>query len=58
MITLNGVPTRAEKAAAFSQATNEAKKAAAISTKRVSIAFRSGSAELDENAKYILIMSF
>ncbi len=58
MITLNGVQHEAEKAAAFSQATNEAKKAAAISTKRVSIAFRSGSAELDENAKYIIDNEF
>jgi NitT/TauT family transport system substrate-binding protein len=58
MISLNGVQHQAEKATAFTTASNETKKAQAISTKRVSIAFRSGSSELDENAKYIIDNEF
>lgn len=42
----------------FSAATEDAKTRAAIATKRVSISFRSGEFQLDENAKYIIDKEF
>lgn len=43
-----------EKAFAFSEPTSAMAKAEAISTKKLTITFVSGSAQLDENAKYII----
>lgn len=42
----------------FTVATEDAKTRSAIATKRVSIAFRSGEFQLDENAKYIIDREF
>ncbi len=42
----------------FSEATAEAKTREAIATKRVSISFRSGEYQLDENSKYIIDREF
>jgi NitT/TauT family transport system substrate-binding protein len=43
-----------ERAATFSKATVQESKAKAVASKPVSISFLSGSAQLDENAKYIV----
>lgn len=57
-INLTGSEHAAEQSVVFEKATSDLSKADAISTKRVSIAFRSGSFELDENAKYIIDNEF
>lgn len=57
-IKLEGAGHEAESKVSFNTATDDIKKAEAISTKRVSISFRSGSYELDENAKYIIDHEF
>lgn len=57
-IKLEGEEHKAEKEIIFSTASEEVKHTAAISTKRVTIAFRSGSSDLDENAKYIIDNEF
>jgi NitT/TauT family transport system substrate-binding protein len=57
-LNLTGFEHQAESSTVFQQATESEKRAQAISTKRVSIAFRSGSSELDENAKYIIDHEF
>ena len=55
---LNGEEQAAEKTPEFSKPTEEIKKAEAISTKRISITFPTGSFSLDENAKYIIDNDF
>jgi NitT/TauT family transport system substrate-binding protein len=57
-LSLNGNEHSAEGVATFTEASEEVKKAEAISTKRVSISFRSGEYMLDENAKYIIDNEF
>jgi len=57
-IKLTGAENEGEEALSFSEAGSDLKKVQAISTKRVSIAFKSGSAVLDENAKYIIDNEF
>ena len=57
-ITLSGQGNEAEKTTSFTAASANMKTAEAISTKRISIAFRFGSSELDENAKYIIDNEF
>ncbi len=57
-INLTGNEHNAEGQATFTEATEEIKTAEAISTKRVSISFRSGEFKLDENAKYIIDKEF
>jgi NitT/TauT family transport system substrate-binding protein len=57
-INLAGSQHMAEEEVKFSAPAQEKSNAVAISTKRVSIAFRSGSAEIDENAKYIIDNEF
>jgi NitT/TauT family transport system substrate-binding protein len=47
-------PNAPEKAFTFSKPTPELAKAEAISTKKLTITFATGSSELDENAKYIV----
>ena len=56
--SLTGPENAAETAAKFTKADEKIKKAKAISTKRVSISFRSGEYQLDENAKYIIDHEF
>lgn len=57
-LNLSGPGHEAENEVKFTAASETVKTAEAISTKRVSIAFRSGSSELDENAKYIIDNEF
>jgi NitT/TauT family transport system substrate-binding protein len=57
-ITLSGAENNAECQATFEAATDEVKKAEAISTKQVSISFRTGEYQLDENTKYIIDNEF
>ncbi|MFN8206128.1 MAG: phosphate ABC transporter substrate-binding/OmpA family protein [Bacteroidales bacterium] len=57
-VSLSGPEHQPEEGIKFSAANENQKTAQAISTKRVTIAFRSGSAELDENAKYIIDNEF
>lgn len=57
-LNLAGPGHEAENEVKFTSAGESAKTAEAISTKRVSIAFRSGSSEIDENAKYIIDNEF
>ena len=57
-INLQGPGNQAEQSVSFTQASESSKTAQAISTKRVSIAFASGSYELDENVKYIIDNEF
>jgi NitT/TauT family transport system substrate-binding protein len=57
-LTLSGSVNEAEGSVTFTAADETKKTAKAISTKRVSIAFRSGSSELDENTKYIIDHEF
>ncbi len=57
--TLNGSEHAAEASKEFTPiADNEASKKEAIATKRVSISFRTGEHQLDENAKYIIDREF
>lgn len=53
-IKLDGPDHAAEGAATFTAATTEQKSTQAISSKKVSISYASGSDKLDENAKYIV----
>ncbi|MCB9497189.1 MAG: OmpA family protein [Fibrobacteria bacterium] len=53
-IRLEGSEHAAEGAAVFTAATQEQRTTQAISTKKVSISYASGSDRLDENAKYIV----
>ncbi len=55
---LTGVTHNSEGAKAFTEATASDKEKAAIATKRVSITFRTGEFQLDENAKYIIDKEF
>ena len=55
---LSGDDNKAEKAVTFTAPTEELAKKEAFSTKRVSITYPSGSAGLDDNAKYIIQMKF
>ncbi|HHB79694.1 MAG TPA: hypothetical protein ENK85_10725 [Saprospiraceae bacterium] len=56
---LSGKAQEAEGAKDFTQVTeHEGKKKEAIATKRVSIAFRTGEYQLDDNAKYIIDKEF
>lgn len=57
-LKLTGTANEEENATSFSAPTEEIKHKEAISTKHVSIAFASGSATLDENAKYIIDHEF
>jgi len=57
-LSLSGDEHNAEGITTFTEATEEIKKAEAISTKRVSISFRTGEYMLDENAKYIIDNEF
>lgn len=57
-LKLTGPEHEAEGSVTFSAADDTKKSAKAISTKRVSISYRSGSAELDENTKYIIDHEF
>ncbi|MCS6823486.1 MAG: phosphate ABC transporter substrate-binding/OmpA family protein [Cytophagaceae bacterium] len=57
-INLTGATHSAEGAAEFSKVTEEDKNKTAISSKKVSITFPTGSYKLDENAKYIIDISF
>lgn len=56
--TLTGEEHSAETGKAFTTATETDRTKAAIATKRVSINFRSGEFQLDENAKYIIDREF
>lgn len=55
---LTGAENDAELGKAFTTATAEDRTKAAIATKRVSINFRTGEFQLDENAKYIIDREF
>ncbi len=56
---LSGAQNDAEQQKVFTKVTSEqAKTVEAIATKRVSISFRSGEFQLDENAKYIIDREF
>ena len=55
---LAGPEHNAEGVKAFTQATEQEKTKEAIATKRVSINFRTGEFQLDENAKYIIDREF
>ncbi|MBK8805774.1 MAG: OmpA family protein [Bacteroidales bacterium] len=57
-INLIGAEHASEASVSFSTASATQKTVEAISTKRVSIAYRTGSSELDENAKYIIDNEF
>ena len=57
-IQLSGVDQEAEDAVRFSKPTPEMATAEPISTKKLTIVFASGSAALDDNAKYIIDHSF
>lgn len=57
-INLTGSQHAGESSVTFTAANEKQKELQAVSTKAVSIAFRSGSAELDENAKYIIDHEF
>ncbi len=57
-LKLAGAEHSAEGATKFDEITKEDEKKEAISTKRVSITFRSGEFLLDENAKYIIDKEF
>ncbi len=57
-INLTGPEHDGETSVKFSAADETKRTAQAISSKRVSIAFRSGSSEIDENAKYIIDNEF
>lgn len=57
-LSLTGAGNEAEGSVTFTAANETKKTAKAISTKQVSIAFRSGSSELDENTKYIIDHEF
>jgi NitT/TauT family transport system substrate-binding protein len=56
--SLNSNADQAEAAVAFSPATEEQRKAGAVSTKKVSITFATGKYDLDENTKYIIDREF
>jgi NitT/TauT family transport system substrate-binding protein len=56
--SLSGNEHAAETSAKFTPATAQDRTAAAVSTKKVSIAFPTGKFELDENAKYIIDKEF
>jgi len=56
--SLTGAENAAESAAKFTKADEKVKKSKAISTKQVSISFRSGEFQIDENAKYIIDHEF
>lgn len=57
-VALSGNEHAAEGEKTFTAANDEVKTKEAISTKRVTISYASGSATLDENAKYIIDMEF
>lgn len=57
-IKLNGNEHNAEEQTEFSPVTKELKTAPAFSAKAITITFATGSATLDENAKYIIDMEF
>ena len=57
-IELAGDMHKAEPSIKFEKATKQLEKAVAFSTKRITITFPSGSANLDENSKYIIQMKF
>ena len=56
--TLSGPEHDSELAKSFTQATETDKKKEAIASKKVSITFRTGEFQLDENAKYIIDKEF
>ena len=56
--TLTGATHAAEGAKTFTQATTADAKKEAIASKKVSISFRTGEFQLDENAKYIIDKEF
>jgi NitT/TauT family transport system substrate-binding protein len=58
LLNLTGNENEAEGSVKFAAADESKKSAQAISTKRISISFRSGSSEIDENAKYIIDNEF
>jgi NitT/TauT family transport system substrate-binding protein len=57
-ISLSGSANEPEKSATFTAATDEVKKADAVSKKGAPISFRSGEFTLDDNAKYIIDKEF